>query len=153
MENPYEAPKSEIAIPEDSELVKIRKAHISVEESVKAMGGLYIITGIIIVIVAISVAFTMRDKTVSMIAVVAISIIVAVGCFITGRDMGRFILWTRIPTLVITTPVLLLFPVGTLIGAYVLYLIIGKKGRFVFTKAYQEIIAATPDVKYSARGK
>jgi len=72
MENPYEAPKSEIAIPEDSELVKIRKAHISVEESVKAMGGLYIITGIIIVIVAISVAFTMRDKTVSMIAVVAI---------------------------------------------------------------------------------
>jgi ABC-type multidrug transport system permease subunit len=40
------------------------------------------------------------------------------------------------------------FPIGTLINAYILYLFLSKKGRTVFSPGYQEVIAATPDVKY-----
>ena len=40
------------------------------------------------------------------------------------------------------------FPVGTLINAYVLYLLLSKKGRTIFTPAYLDVIAATPHVKY-----
>jgi formate/nitrite transporter FocA (FNT family) len=43
---------------------------------------------------------------------------------------------------------LLYFPIGTLIGAYVLYLMFGQKGRQILSPTYQDIIAATPQVRY-----
>ena len=43
---------------------------------------------------------------------------------------------------------LLGFPIGTLINGYILYLFLSKKGRTIFAPAYQDVIAATPHVKY-----
>ena len=43
---------------------------------------------------------------------------------------------------------LLGFPIGTLINAYILYLFLSKKGRTIYSPEYQEVIAATPHVKY-----
>ena len=43
---------------------------------------------------------------------------------------------------------LLGFPIGTVINAYILYLFLSKKGRTIFSPEYQDVIAATPHVKY-----
>ena len=40
------------------------------------------------------------------------------------------------------------FPVGTLISAYILYLLGCQKGVQVFSDEYAEVIAATPHIKY-----
>ena len=37
---------------------------------------------------------------------------------------------------------------GTLIGFYMLYLLLSKKGTMVFSPEYKEIIAQTPHMKY-----
>jgi hypothetical protein len=56
--------------------------------------------------------------------------------------------WARITGIVLAALGLLNFPVGTLINAYILYLFVSKKGRMIFSPEYQDIIAATPEVKY-----
>jgi len=38
-------------------------------------------------------------------------------------------------------------PIGTLLGIYVLYLMLSKKGHVVFSEDYQKIIAATPHIQ------
>jgi len=38
--------------------------------------------------------------------------------------------------------------VGTLINGYILWLVLSKKGRFILSKDYAAIVAATPHVKY-----
>lgn len=40
------------------------------------------------------------------------------------------------------------FPVGTLIGAYILYLLLGANGKVVFSPEYQAVIAQTPQIRY-----
>ena len=40
------------------------------------------------------------------------------------------------------------FPIGTLISAYILYLLGSQKGVQVFSDEYAEVIAATPHIKY-----
>jgi hypothetical protein len=40
------------------------------------------------------------------------------------------------------------FPIGTLINAYILYLLYSEKGKMVFSEEYQAIVKATPGIKY-----
>jgi len=42
---------------------------------------------------------------------------------------------------------LILYPFGSLINCYFLYLLWTKKGRFIFTPKYQKVIKATPHIK------
>ncbi|HKB60455.1 MAG TPA: hypothetical protein VKC56_10480, partial [Gallionellaceae bacterium] len=43
---------------------------------------------------------------------------------------------------------LLGFPFGTVISAFILYLLFSKKGAMVFSDEYKQVIADTPDIKY-----
>ena len=43
---------------------------------------------------------------------------------------------------------MLLYPVGSLFSAYILYLLLSEKGRFVFSPAYREVISQTPELRY-----
>ena len=43
---------------------------------------------------------------------------------------------------------LLGFPIGTLISAYFLYLLLSEKGSYVFSDAYKQVIAQTPHMRY-----
>ena len=45
-------------------------------------------------------------------------------------------------------PGLLGFPIGTIISGYILYLMLSKKGRRVYSAEYQGVIAATPQIRY-----
>ena len=40
------------------------------------------------------------------------------------------------------------FPLGTVVGAVVLWTLLGERGRFVFSKAYHEARAATPHLEF-----
>ena len=46
--------------------------------------------------------------------------------------------------------VLLVFPVGTVISAYILYLVFSKKGKFVMSEEYVAIMERTPGIRYRA---
>jgi glucose-6-phosphate-specific signal transduction histidine kinase len=43
---------------------------------------------------------------------------------------------------------LLGFPCGTILSAYLLYLLLSPKGEMVFSEGYKDIVRATPHIKY-----
>ena len=54
----------------------------------------------------------------------------------------------RVPAMILAGFGLLGFPVGTIISAYILYLLGSQKGVQVFSDEYAQVIAATPHIKY-----
>jgi hypothetical protein len=145
--NPYAAPAARVEdIPANAEAEAIRKAHISHEASIKAVGVLYYLGGIGVSIAAIGSLVGGRDA-----ASVGLGVgllLVGVGQFFAGWGVRAFRGWGRVAGCILSAIGLIGFPIGTLINGYILYLFLSKKGRMIFSPEYQDIIAATPDVKY-----
>jgi len=67
---------------------------------------------------------------------------------IVARGVRKLLPWARTTASVLAGIGLLGFPLGTLINAYILYLLLSKKGKRIFEADYKAIIDATPHVKY-----
>ena len=65
-----------------------------------------------------------------------------------GLGLRKLRPWTRIAAGIISGIGLLAIPLGTLINAYILYLLFSKKGSTIFSADYQRVIADTPHIKY-----
>lgn len=127
-----------------------RRKYLNHEASVKSIGVLYYLTTAFLVWGGIDtlihpVAKSGRPMSVG---VVAFFLVLAAVFAVTGTGLRRLQGWARIPTGILATLGLLAFPVGTIINAYVLYLIFSEKGSMVFSPGYREIMAATPHIKY-----
>jgi hypothetical protein len=72
----------------------------------------------------------------------------ATGFFFMGRALRTLRPGVRIPTVILAGLGLLGFPLGTLINGYILWLVLSKKGQFIFSPEYPAIVKATPHVKY-----
>jgi hypothetical protein len=128
---------------------QIRKDHISHEASIKSIGILYYVGAAMMVIVGfLSATSAIPSSTNFAIGggVVFFSLGVILVC--TGIGLRKLKRWARVVSAILSGFGLLRFPVGTFINAYVLYLLLSKKGRMVFSQEYQRIIAETPDIKY-----
>jgi hypothetical protein len=74
--------------------------------------------------------------------------VLGVGTLYAGWGVRALRAWGRILGGVLSAIGLLGFPIGTLINGYILYLFLSKKGRTIFSPGYQDVIGATPDIKY-----
>jgi len=145
--NPYAAPTAPVEdVSANAEAEAIRKAHINHEASIKAVGILYYLGGVGVTLAAIAglMAANGAADAGRMVGLLA----VGVGGFFAGYGVRALRPWGRIVGCVLSVLGLLGFPVGTLINAYILYLYLSKKGRTIFAPEYQDVIAATPHVKY-----
>jgi hypothetical protein len=78
----------------------------------------------------------------------AVYLVIGVLMLFVARGVRKLMPWARITTIVLACIGLLGFPLGTLINAYILYLMLAKKGKRIFEDDYKDIIEATPHVKY-----
>lgn len=155
--NPYAAPVAvvdDVSDAADQEAEKIRKEHIKHEASLKAVGLLYYLGGFGLLAVSLSVFYpALYDAqpkigtsqsvlmTLFFVAFTAVMIVVA-------RGLRTLKPWVRIPTALLSVLGMLNLGFSTLINAYILWLVLSKKGRFILSKDYAAIVAATPQVKY-----
>jgi len=151
-ENPYQAPLT-FDIPESqlSDAETIRQAHIKTEASIKSVGILYWLAALAVVIASIPIitaAIGHNDMTPLHLATGIGLLSLGILQLILGFEIRRLKGWARIAVGILSGIGLLGFPVGTIINAYILFLLFGKKGRMVFSAPYKEIIAATPHIKY-----
>jgi hypothetical protein len=65
-----------------------------------------------------------------------------------GRSMQTLNPSGKILAIIISAIGLLVFPCGTLISGYLLYLLLSAKGEMVFSSAYKEVMQATPHIRY-----
>jgi len=148
-ENPYAAPAT---APENLTLSSseedARQEHFSTESSIKSIGLLYYlasIAGIIATVGSVLVAFTGEPEA---FVTLFVFVILAPLFVFVGHGLRKFKPWARAVATFFSCVGLLAIPLGTIINAYFLYLLWGKKGRMIFTPEYQKIITATPHLKY-----
>ena len=144
--NPYAAPTAPVEdVSANAQAEAIRKEHIRHEASIKAVGLLYYLGGIGVTLVAAGGLIGAKDAS---IGVTLLLIGLGVGQFFAGWGVRALRRWGRIVGCILSAIGLIGFPIGTLINGYILYLFLSKKGRTIFAPEYQEVIAATPHVKY-----
>lgn len=84
---------------------------------------------------------------------------VLVGGVLVYGLIGGFQLWAglllrqlkpqaKVPALILGGLSMLSIPVGTLLGGYLLYLVLSKKGKEVLTDEYQAVVSQTPHIRY-----
>ena len=151
-ENPYQTPQ-EISAPEQvlvdpGDKEAIRREYISHEASIKTIGLLYYIGGILVSLALLAIPF--RSGILGVPEIILLLLVVAVGGFqiFVGYHLRKFQNWARIVAIVLSFLSLLSFPVGTIISIFFLIALFSKKNEMVFSPFYKEVIAATPHVKY-----
>ena len=160
--NPFEAEHNPFAPPEESIWVTendsrpaalIRKEHLSHEASVQSVGVLYLLGSVVLIFTAVILLAAPGarggNRPDGFLAVLSVFLLLfGVGQGFLAFGLRRLRGWTRIPVGILSAFGLLGFPLGTLISAYILYLIFSSKGAMVFSDEYKEIIRLTPDMKY-----
>jgi hypothetical protein len=134
---------------------QIRKDHIKHEASVKSVGVLYYLgaigLGLVGTVFFFGVGFMPRGGGAARLEMPLLAIFFLVLGGLqgwVGFGLRRLRPWARIPSGILAGIGLLGFPVGTLINAYILYLLFSKKGTMVFSEDYQEVMRQTPHIKY-----
>jgi len=155
--NPYAVSTSTLATNLGTDAESIRREHLNHEASVKSIGLLYWLGGIFGCLVGVAYAIgglvnVVNPNTIG-IGITFLVLGVIVTCFAVLQIMVAIAIrklkpWSRIAATVISCIGLLGFPIGTLISAYFLYLLQSSKGTVVFSDHYQEVIAATPHIRY-----
>lgn len=153
--NPFAPPQVSIWATENDErpAALIRKEHLSHEASVQSIGVLYLLGSVVLIFAAVIVLAAPGPRGGNrpdgfQVVLSPILLLFGVGQGFLAFGLRRLRGWTRIPTGILSAFGLLGFPLGTLISAYILYLIFSKKGAMVFSDEYKEIIRQTPEMKY-----
>jgi hypothetical protein len=152
-QNPYAAPatKSVATDGHNAPFDEQRRKYLSHEASIQSIGLLYglgaiIMTPVCIGLIVMTVSAPNAGPSSLMVPIVVLPI--AVGQMFLAFGLRRLRPWARIPTIVLSVIGLIGFPIGTLMSAYILYLLCSAKGTVVFSEQYQEVIRQTPHIRY-----
>lgn len=136
----------------DSELT--RRKYLSHEASVKSVGFLYILGGIFSFVAGAIVLFPAfagragANELVFLLILSVVLLLISILQLVAAFGFRKLASWSKVPGGIVATIGLLSFPLGTLINAYVLYLLFSEKGRMVFSPEYKKVIQETPHIKY-----
>ncbi len=155
--NPYAAsasagPASEVPVGAEA----IRRKHLNHEASVKSIGSLYLLSAVFAVpaslVMVVSAASTVGrvNEPVAAVAIVTSLFYLGLSILLCAVAIGLRGLqtWARYIAVGYSVLGLLAIPIGTLINAYFLYLLLSEKGKVVFSDEYKEVIRQTPEIKY-----
>jgi hypothetical protein len=155
--NPYAPPEARVDDVSDapSEAEAIRREFIKHEASVRSIGILYYIGGVIMILGTLGFLVAGLGAPSEMpvggaglaIFVVVYGALGVLSLFL-GRGIRQLKSWARTTATVLAVIGLIGFPIGTLINGYILYLLLSAKGKRIFAPDYAAIVAATPFVKY-----
>ncbi len=151
--NPYAAPSAELTEKGSlAEAEALRREHIRHEASVRGLGLLYYLTAVLMLFGMVGVLAASTETGVDNAAGLFVGGLLMAGFGVAwgliGYGLRRLRSWARVPTAVLSIFGLFAFPLGTLLNAYFLYLVLSTKGRTVFSAEYAEARKLTPHVKY-----
>ncbi|MBI3917634.1 MAG: hypothetical protein HY322_11575 [Betaproteobacteria bacterium] len=150
--NPYATPKAVVAdLGAAPGVEAVREEHLGHETNIKAVGGLFMLAGMLASFTALSVIVSGAVGAMESMAVLVTGVLLAflaVSSVVVGWGLRMLRAWARTPSVILAVIGLLGFPIGTLLNAYVLWLLASRKGRMVFSVEYASIVEATPHMKY-----
>lgn len=153
-DNPYQAPAVAEVAAVESDAESTRRMYLNHEASVKGVGSLYLLGGVLGGLGLLALFFVLASGGVKDGIGGREALLTALTCgilvlqFFAGLGLRKFTKTGRILGASIAGISMIRFPIGTLIGAYILYLLLGAKGEMVFSPEYQAVIAQTPHIRY-----
>jgi hypothetical protein len=158
IDNPYSPPTAKIddKVGATGGMEQIRQKNIRHEVQLKSIGSLYGLAGILLGISSIAMLVTLFGSDSNMSAeqspmfagILAFYGVLSAIMLAMAYGYRQLMPWVKIPGTVLSAFGMLGIPVGTLINGYILYLIWCKQGQTILADGYQDIIRATPHVKY-----
>lgn len=156
--NPYRPPAAGL-VPKTAgtatDAETIRRELLQHETSVRSIGLLYYFGFSMLTLATIgtlgAIVFGDLGELDSIsVGLTALYALVAALAFYLARGLRRLDPKIRGPVTAFAALGLLGFPFGTLINAYILYLLHSDKGKRVMSEEYRDIIARTPHIKYKS---
>ena len=154
--NPYAPPQTQITTDNvETEAEQIRRDHLSAEGALRSVGVLMTLSSFFLLIqghfyLTIEPQLQAKMNNAGIPASPGLGIaLLLLGAvqIISGPALYRLCPWARIPAALAAVGILFRFPVGTVFGLLYLYYLLNKKGTFVLSAPYREIVRATPHVK------
>ena len=155
-DNPYASPTAELEYAEllpasHSEAEHIRRMYLKHEASVKSVGLLYYCSALFLAVGTLGVFIALLDEYApAAFGLAALYLVLSVASFFVGRGLRQLDSRVRLPVGIFSGLGLLMFPMGTIINGYILYLVFSEKGRKVFSPGYREVMEQTPHIKYKS---
>ncbi len=156
--NPFQAPQSSLGGGDfaGSHVEAIRRQHLAHEASVKSIGTLYLLGGGLMTIISIVMLVLLfgGPQPIRMgrgdppQAVFLLVLALGVLQIATAVGLRSLRPWSRVVSGILSAIGLIGFPLGTLISAYILYLLFSPKGTMVFSEEYKSVIEQTPHIVY-----
>ena len=155
--NPYAAPQAEI-IGNPSEDVSaaelIRNEHINHEASLRAVGALYVIGGVLVLLSSLGMlvgTFATHEQrafsSAALVGLVAALLVISALNIWVGLGLRKLTPKIRTPAIIMSCLNLLNVGIGTIIAIYMLYLLVSRKGSTILSDDYARIRELTPHVK------
>lgn len=127
---------------------EIRRTHLNHEASLQSVGSLYLLGAVVAVINSVAMILQPGPNGISLFTLASLLAVAALQCWV-GLKLRKLDPTAKIPATVLAALGLFLFPIGTIINLYVLYLLHSGKGKTVFTPEYRAVINVTPQIKYN----
>jgi hypothetical protein len=131
-----------------SDAAALRRQYLNHEASIRSIGSLYYLGAVIGLMVGALTLLGPRQAVPMRYLIGPLMILLGVAYWKLGAWLRNLDARGRIPATVLACIGLIAFPIGTLINAYILYLLNSKKAAVVFSDEYHRVIEATPEIKY-----
>lgn len=146
--NPFAPPTADVGFVDatadiDDDAERVRRELLQHEAAIRGLGLLSYLVAAGIALAVLSWLVYLRSRALA--GIVSFSGL-GVGIYYLGRGLRRFEPWARPPSIMFALIGLTAFPMGTLVSAYILYLVAGAKGKRVLSRPYQEIVRRTPHI-------
>lgn len=151
-ENPFAPPEAETrpGPDEGSEALRLRRLHLASEARLRALGSVFLVVGAVVLVWSASfllIVMRLNPRAVEVV-VPSVSLLVSLAFIALAVLLRRLEPRAFWPALTGGAVLLLAFPYGTPIGAYVLFALLQPSSRRVLTTSYAEVRRATPHVVY-----
>jgi len=130
----------------------IRRKYLKHEASVKAIGILFYLGAFLLLGKFIG-RLIFGEKVPLTFGIPEMALLLIMGIFhvCIGRGIRKLDKAYRIPIIINSASGLfLLFPISILLHGYILFIVLNKKGRMVFSDDYRKVIETTPHIKYKS---
>lgn len=134
---------AEASLP-NSSAAQMRRANLKHERAVRSIGILYYFSAALWLLFGTT-AF--RNPSTGGKMGGLFMVLLAAGFIGLGRGLSRLKPQARRPAIILACVGLIGFPIGTIINAYVLYLLCGQSGKTMFSPQYQQVVELTPDIQ------
>lgn len=126
--------------------IAIRNAHFTHEGIIKAIGFMNLFFGILTLITLGTMMVGIERATLGI--AVAVTLLLSIPQILIGYGLIKLHLWARNIAGVLYAISLLAFPIGTVIGGAILYVLFSYEGKMIFSSEYREVIKHEPHRKH-----